>query len=160
MTRLAVTPSVVRSVCRAAIEQGQRPDASAWAHGVAPPSSGSLMAASIAAIDAAQAAIDGDDERAAGRWLEVLKVAAANEWSLVACDAMEGLACIASRKMDVVKAGQLLGAAQDRRQATGYRYRSGFEQEQVGQAWATVAAAGAVPPPLPWPSALSLASSP
>ena len=159
MTRLAVTPSVVRSVCRAAIQQGQYPDASAWAHGVIPPSRGSLMAASIAAVDAAQAALDGDDERAKGRWLEALEVAAANQWSLLACDAVEGLACIASRKMDAVRAGQLLGAAQDCRQGTGYLYRSGFEQEQVDQAWATVAAQGAVPPPLPWATAISLALS-
>lgn len=159
LTRLAVTPSVVRSVCRAMIQAGGRPEASEYANGASPPTPGSLMATSIAAVEAAIAVIEGDDEEAGRCWAKVLELAAANEWRLLACDALEALGCLASRRKDIARAERLLAAADQRRQDLAYRFRSGFEQEQVDQAWATIGAPRTKQAVLAWPAAVEAALS-
>ena len=159
LTRMAVTPSVVRFVCRAAVQGGRRPDALAAAHGHAPPTARSLMAASIAAIEAVQAAADGDDELAEQRWSATLAAAAANDWRLLVCDSLEGLGCIAGRKTRRNRATQLLVAAQQCRQETGYLYRFDFEQDQVAMTWATLGVDSPPMPPLTWQAAAEIALS-
>jgi predicted ATPase/transcriptional regulator with XRE-family HTH domain len=137
----ALTPSVVRAVCRAAIDRGDRLEPAAIALGRVPPVTGSLMAASLAAIDAAHAVVDGDDELATRRWSAVLSVATGNEFQLLACDALEALGYLASRRGDIAAAARLLTAAGRHRTRTGYRWRFGFEQRQAEQAWAAVGCA-------------------
>jgi hypothetical protein len=159
LTRLAVTPSVVRSVCRAAIQAGRRPDAPQAAQHMSPPTPGSLMAASIASVEGATAAVGGEDERARERWTTALRVAAEKEWRLLACDCLEALGCLASRANEVVRARRLLSASQHFRQESGYRFRFRFEQDQLDQTWAIVGGPGAAAEPLSWPEAVGLALS-
>jgi predicted ATPase/DNA-binding XRE family transcriptional regulator len=156
VTRMGLTPSLVRTVCRAAIDRGDRPRPAAAAHGAAPPASGSLMAASFAAVTAAQAAIDEDDALAGRRWSEVLPVAARGEYLVLICDALEGLGSLAARRGEAAKAGQLLAAAQRCRDDIGYRYRFGFEQELVDRALGAVGGPAA-DPPLSWRAAVDVA---
>jgi predicted ATPase/DNA-binding XRE family transcriptional regulator len=155
-TRLGMTPSLVRTVCRAAIDGGNRVDPADVANGAAPPASGSLMAASFAAIEAAHAMLDGDDALAGQRWSDVLAVAAANEYLLLVCDALEGLGCLAGRRDEAAKAGQLLTAARQCREDLSYRYRFVFEEELADEAWA-VAGPAAAPSPLSWRAAAEVA---
>jgi predicted ATPase/DNA-binding XRE family transcriptional regulator len=155
-TRMGLTPTLVRTVCRAATERGDHVQAAAVAHSAAAPARGSLMAASFAAIEAAHAAIDGDDALAGRRWSEVLSVAAQGEYLLLVCDALEGLGCLAARRAEAAKAGQLLAAAQQCRDDISYRYRFAFEQELLDRAREAVGQTVAQPP-LPWRAAVDVA---
>jgi hypothetical protein len=123
LTRSAVTPSVVRTVCRAAIDRGERVDAAAAAHGSVPAATGSLMGASVTSLDAANAAVQGDDALADSLWKAVLNVSAANGYLVLVSDALEALGCIASRRTDTTKAAYLILAARDCRQEAGYHHR-------------------------------------
>ncbi len=156
---MAVTPSVVRFVCRAAIERGLRPDATGSANGASPPAVGSLMATSIASVEGAQAAADGEDEVAERRWATTLAAAAENDWRLLVCDSLEALGCIASRAENLSRAAQLLVAARQCRQDTGYLYRFGSEHDQLARTWATLGADNIALPPLRWEAAAELALS-
>jgi predicted ATPase len=155
-TRLALTPAMVRTVCRAAIEAGDRVQPAAVAHSAAPPAADSLMAASFAAVQAAHAAIDGDDALAGRRWSEVLPVAARAEYLLLVCDALEGLGGIAARRAEATKAGQLLAAARHCRDDISYLYRFAFEQKLLDDAL-EAAGEAAAEPPLPWRAAAGVA---
>lgn len=159
LTRLAVTPSVVRCVFRAAIQTGRRPDAPLLASlHVVPPTAGSLMAASMATVEGARAAVDGEDELAKQLWVAALRMAAPNDWRLLACDCVEALGGLASRAGDAATAAQLLTSAQRRRQDLDYSFRYGFEQDQLDRAWAVIGGTSkAVPGPLPWSAAVHLA---
>src|SRR6185437_12658613 len=76
LMRIAHTPGLVRTYCRLAIDDGHRLDPVALSRSVTTPEMGSLMAASIAAIQGACATLDGDDARAVALWRSVLSDAA------------------------------------------------------------------------------------
>jgi hypothetical protein len=153
----ALTPSVVRTVCRAAVDRGDRIEPSSVALGPVPPAADSLMGASIAAVHAAHAAIDGDSERAAQLWSAVLAVAASHRYLLLVCDALEGLGCLASGREDAATAARLLAAARRCRAGITYQWRFGFEQRQVDQAWAVLSPAARAQPVLSWDAAAQTA---
>jgi predicted ATPase/DNA-binding XRE family transcriptional regulator len=152
-TRMGLTPSAVRTVCRAAIDRGNFLEPAEVAHGADPPAAGSLMAASFDALRAARATVEGNAELAGRHWLDALGVAAPNEYLLLVCDALEGLGVLAAREGDTVSAASMLAAAARCRQDTGYRYRFGFEAELVQTAWAAVDPALLGQPPPSWQEA-------
>jgi hypothetical protein len=115
------------------------------------------MGASIAAIHAAHAAVDGDAERAAQQWVAVLTVAVPHRYLLLVCDALEALGCLASQRGDPPRAARLLSAAAKCRAGITYRWRFGFEQRQVDQAWATAGPAAWDGPVLSWQQAAETA---
>lgn len=133
ITRMGVTPSVVRMVCLAAIDRGEREDPEAVAHDRHRPDPTSLMAASIGAVEAVHRGLDGDDQGADACWRTVLSSAAASGWQLLACDALEGLGCIAARRGDANRAGTLHGAAARCRHQLVYRHRFSFQQAAIDQ---------------------------
>jgi predicted ATPase/transcriptional regulator with XRE-family HTH domain len=138
MNRFAVTPSVVRLVCRAEIDRGGQPRPLATAAGTGPPEPGSLMAASVTSVEAALAALAGEHGRAKELWSDVLDRAVRHGYVLLACDALEGLGCAAHSLGGPAPAAQFLGAARRKRHEIGYRHRFRFELRQVEAAWATV----------------------
>jgi predicted ATPase len=159
-TRMGLTPSAVRTICRAAIDRGDRLDPAAVAMATGPPAPGSLMAASLAAVQAAHATLDGNHALAERRWTEALSAAAPEGYLLLVCDALEGLGCLAAGRGETARAGQLLAAASQCRDDTGYRHRFAFEQDLLDQA--SLAAApppGSSPPaaPPPWREAVATA---
>jgi predicted ATPase len=156
-TRMALTPSAVRSVCRAAMDRGDFPDPANVAHASAPPADGSLMAASFAAVHAARAMADGNAGLAEQRWADVLSVAAPSEYLLLVCDALEGLGVLASQRGEAAAGQRLLGAAARCRDDIGYVFRFGFEQQLIDQAWATIGSAPPHQPALTWQAAAEAA---
>jgi hypothetical protein len=61
---------------------------------------------------------------------------------LLACDALEALAATAGRQGKLAQASELLTGAEGVREATGYRFRFGFEQAAVDELRASMAPAG------------------
>lgn len=134
ITRMGVTPSVVRLVCRAAIDRGTREDPEAVAHDRRRPEPTSLMATSIEAVEAAHQSLDGDENGSERCWRGVLSAAAASGWMVLACDALEGIGCIAVQREDFGRANSLLVAAEDCRRQIVYRHRYRFQQAAIEQA--------------------------
>jgi hypothetical protein len=143
-------------VCRAAVDRGDRLEPASTPLGPVPPTADSLMGASIAAVHAAHAALDGDDQRAAQHWSAVLTVAVPHRYLLLVCDALEGLGCLAGRHGDAARAALLLAAAGQCRADITYRWRFGFEQRQVDEVWAAAGPAAAGPV-LSWQAAAEAA---
>jgi predicted ATPase/DNA-binding XRE family transcriptional regulator len=158
-TRMALTPSVLRTVCRAAMDRGDFLDPASVAHASAPPAGGSLMAASFAAVHAASAMAHGETGLADQRWADVLSVAVPNEYLLLVCDALEGLGILASQRGETAASQQLLGAAARCRDGIGYVFRFGFEQQLIDRAWATIGSAPSHQPALTWQAAAEAALS-
>jgi predicted ATPase/DNA-binding XRE family transcriptional regulator len=158
-TRMALTPSVVRTVCRAAMDRGDFLDPASVAHAAEPPAGGSLMAASFAAVHAARAMADGETTLAEQRWADVLSVAVPSEYLLLVCDALEGLGALASQGGDAARGRLLLGAAARCRDDIGYVFRFGFEQEHIDRAWAVSGPAPRHQPALTWQAAAEAALS-
>jgi predicted ATPase/transcriptional regulator with XRE-family HTH domain len=156
ITRMGVTPSVVRMVCLAALDRGVREDPEAVAHDRHRPDPTSLMAASLGAVEAAHRALDGDDQGADACWRTVLSSAATSGWLLLVCDALEGLGCIAARRGDADRAGSLHAAAARRRRQLVYRHRFSFQQAAIDQAREAVGGWGN-PVPLGFREAVQLA---
>lgn len=123
--RLTLSPASLRTLCRAALDRGERLDPRSVARQLSPPAENSLMAASIAAIDGAHAAHDGNDIGAASRWAITLGTAVQHDYLLLACDALEALAAIARRQGRLSDARVLLAGAKSAREITGYRFRFG-----------------------------------
>jgi len=140
--RLTLSPASLRTLCRAALDRGERLDPRRLARQLTPPAAGSLMAASIAAIDGAHAAHDGNDIGAASRWAISLGTAVQHDYLLLACDALEALAAMAGRQGRLADAGILLASAESAREITGYRFRFGFEQAAVEELRASMPPAG------------------
>ena len=156
--RMTLTPGLVRSFCRIAIDAGERLDPLAFARGAEPPAGGSLMAASIDAVRGAQAtALDGDDQAAALHWAASLAAAAPGGYLLLVCDALEALGCMQARRGALGTAAQLLAAAQRCRDEITYRFRFGFEQAAVDAAAAVIGADSPSWPVLGWQEAADLA---
>ena len=158
-TRMALTPSVVRIVCRTAMDRGDFLDPANVAHASAPPAGGSLMAASFAAVNAARAMLDGDTALAERLWADVLSVAVPNEYLLLVCDALDGLGILASQRGEAAAGRRLLGAATRCRDDIGYVFRYGFEQQLIDRAWATIGSAPPHQPALTWQAAAEAALS-
>ena len=155
---MTLTPGLVRSFCRIAIDAGERLDPLAFARGAEPPAGGSLMAASIDAVRGAQAtALDGDDQAAALHWAASLAAAAPGGYLLLVCDALEALGCMQARRGALGTAAQLLAAAQRCRDEITYRFRFGFEQAAVDAAAAVIGADSPSWPVLGWQEAADLA---
>ena len=122
-----------------------------------PPAAGSLMGASIAAVHEVHAAMDGHAERAVQQWTDVLAVAVPHRYLLLVCDALEALGCLASQQGDPPRAARLLSAAARCRASTTYRWRFGYEQRHVDQAWDTAGPAALDGPVLNWRQAAEAA---
>ncbi len=152
-----MTPSVVRSVCRAALDRGERVDAAAAAHGRAPAAAGSLMHASVAAIEAASASVQGDDALADSLWRAVLELAGSKGYLVLVCDALEALGCIASRRGDTARAASLIPAAQACRREISYHFHFAFEQRQLDQASAAINGDLPASPAMTWRAAVEAA---
>ena len=159
LMRISHTPGLLRTYGRLAIDSGRQLDPVELARAVVPAEPGSLMAASIAAIQGAQAGAEGDDELARERWTVVLAAAAAHDYLLLVCDALEALGCLAVRAEDPAKAGILLGAAQSCRDDIRYRFRFGYEQAAVDEALAALATGTLSWSALSWQAAARLALS-
>jgi predicted ATPase/transcriptional regulator with XRE-family HTH domain len=159
-TRMGITPSVVRMVCHAAIDRGERPEPKAVAQEKTTPSRRSLLAASIAAVDAAHHAINGDDDLASSSWQAVLSVSAPNAFRLLTCDALEGLGCIAARRDDARRAHALLTAVDRCREEIGYRHRYSFQRANIDAARQRVGPDNPSARPVSWESAIKLAIAP
>ena len=129
--RLSMSPLSLRILCRTGIDQDERLDPVELACQNPPVAPGSLMAASIAAVQGAVAMVDGADDVATERWSEALAVASRDGYLLLACDALEAIAVLAGRRELYGNADQLLAAAGALRDKTGYRFRFGFEQNFV-----------------------------
>jgi predicted ATPase/transcriptional regulator with XRE-family HTH domain len=158
-TRMALTPCVVRTVCRTAMDRGDFLDPASVAHASAPPAAGSLMAASFAAVHAARATVHGETGLADQRWADVLSVAVPNEYLLLVCDALEGLGILASQRGEAATGRRLLSAAARCRDGIGYVFRFGFEQQLLDRAWATIGSAPPHQPALTWQAAAAAALS-
>jgi hypothetical protein len=164
--RLSMTPLSLRILCRTGIDQGERLDPVELACQDPPVASGSLMAASIAAVQGAAAIVDGADEMAFDRWSEVLSLATRAGYLLLACDALEAIALLAGRRELYAEADQLLAGAGALRDETGYRFRFGFERKSVDALRLAItsldldgAAKLSVGQPLVWRQAAELAAA-
>jgi predicted ATPase/transcriptional regulator with XRE-family HTH domain len=155
LMRISHTPGMLRTYCRLAIDNQRSLDPVELARAVVPAEGGSLMAASITAIQGAQAAADADYELAGRRWTEVLAAAAPHGYLLLVYDALEALGCLAVHACDAAKGAALLGAAQAGRDEIRYRFRFGYEQAAVDEARAAI---GELPETvLNWEEAVALA---
>jgi predicted ATPase/DNA-binding XRE family transcriptional regulator len=160
LMRIAHTPGLLRTYCRLAIDGGHRLDPVVLARSVVRPEEGSLMAASINSIHAACAAVDGDGARAAALWRSVLGDAARAGYLLLVCDALEALGGLAARRGgDPTLAVRLIAAGGACRDETGYRFRFGYEQAALDEAFAAVGPASPAGPALDWQAAAALALS-
>jgi predicted ATPase/transcriptional regulator with XRE-family HTH domain len=139
---LAFHPGGLRTICRNSIDRGERLDPAEVARYSRPPQPGSLLAASVAAVEGAWASLDRDDDAAAGYWSTALRAAADRGYVLLVCDALEAFGGLASRHGSPGTAARLLAAASRLRGDIGYRFRFDFEQACVDQARADIAAAG------------------
>ncbi len=156
-------PGGLRTICRNAIDRGERLDPAEVARSAQPPQAGSLLAASISAIYGAWAGIDGDDHAAASHWSATLRAAAEHSYLLLVCDSLEALGRLASLRQPPETAARLLSAAERLRGDIGYRFRFDFEQAAVDETRKLVVAAGeaaagqgpAIPPR--WQDAAELA---
>jgi len=156
--RMTLTPGLVRSFCRIAIDAGERLDPLAFAREAEPPVAGSLLAASIDAVRGAQAAVlDGDDQRAALHWAAALAAAAPEGYLLLVCDALEALGCLQARHGALGTAAQLLAAARRCRDEITYRFRFSFEQAAIDAAVAAIGADATPGPALGWREAADIA---
>jgi predicted ATPase/transcriptional regulator with XRE-family HTH domain len=161
---MAFQPGGLRTICRNAMDRNERLDPAEFAGYSSPPASGSLLAASVSAVQGAQASVDGDDAEAARHWMTTLRVAADREYLLLACDALEAFAGITCRQRSWPAAARLLASADRLRREIGYRFRFDFEQAAVDRARADIAAQGgkdpaslATPPaPSDWRAAAAL----
>jgi hypothetical protein len=118
------------------------------------------MAASLAAVEAAQAALDDDPATARRCWSQVLSAVVPHEYLLLVCDALEGLGCLAARDADTARAGLLLSTARQCRADITYQHRFRYEQELLEQARASLQPAADSVPPLPWQEAVAVALKP
>jgi predicted ATPase len=141
-TRMGVTPSTVRAVCRAGIDRGECLDVTVVSKSSAQPSPGSLMAASLDSVLAAQSVMAGDLERARVRWAEALSTATSSGYIVLACDALEALGCLASLQDQGPYAAVLLASAAACREEIGYGFRFTAEQRAVDDAWRAVGGEG------------------
>jgi predicted ATPase/DNA-binding XRE family transcriptional regulator len=157
-TRMGITPGPIRAACRAALDGGAQPHVMTYARAGAPPSPMSLLGATFAAVEAALAALNGDDDAARVCWSRSLTTALAHGYVVLGCDAMEGLAC-AARDLDATTSAVLLQSAAACRDEIGYRFRFEFEQRAVDEAWAATARAADDAATLPWTDAAKLALS-
>ncbi|HTZ07672.1 MAG TPA: helix-turn-helix domain-containing protein [Acidimicrobiales bacterium] len=161
-TRLGMQPSLVRTFCRAHLDQGRVLAPEAMAQQVGAPEAGSLMGASFAAVRAAQLA-SADPDAAASLWREVLGVASEQGWRVLACDGLEGLGALLCARGEVATGAVLLDAGAELRRRIGYRFRFAHEDAALAAARRAVAGAGGdggVDPgrsPLPWRRAVALA---
>ena len=156
-TRMALTPSAVRTICQAALDRGDRLDPADVAMATSPPTPGSLMAASLAAVRAAHAMLDDDPATARRCWSEVLSAAAPEQYLLLICDALEGLGCLAAQQGDTTRASMFLAAAGQCRHDITYQHRFRFEQALLDQAWPGGRSAASREPALPWHEAVAIA---
>jgi predicted ATPase/transcriptional regulator with XRE-family HTH domain len=138
-TRMGITPTTMRSVCRAAIDRGDSLDMAIVTKTSVPPSPGSLLAATLSAISGAQALAVGDGEQARYHWTLGLEAGVASGYLLLTCDAVEALGCLASQHGRKSQAATLLASAQSYRDQIGYRFRFRFEQQALDQAWRALA---------------------
>jgi predicted ATPase/transcriptional regulator with XRE-family HTH domain len=141
ITRMGVTPSVVRIVCLAAIDRGAREDPVAVTHDRRRAEPTSLMAVSVEAVEAVHRALDGDELGSGRCWRNVLSAASASGWMLLVCDALEGIGCIEARREEIGRAASLLAAAEECRRRLVYRHRFGFQQAAFERAYEEVAPA-------------------
>lgn len=139
---MAFQPGGLRTICRNSIDRGERLDPVQLARYAKPPQTGSLLAASISAIDGAWACLEHDDDAAARHWSAALRAAADHGYQLLLCDALEAFADLASRHRSPGMAARLLVSAAAVRDDIGYRFRFDFEQAGVDRVWADIAAAG------------------
>jgi predicted ATPase/transcriptional regulator with XRE-family HTH domain len=157
--RVGLQPGAIRTLCRAALDRGERLDPMEVAKERFSSPSGSLIAASIAAVRGAWALFDGDDETAVKHWDAVLTTAASRSYLLLVCDALEAFGCLATRRGPSADAGVLFASAASLRHEITYRFRFNFEQAAVAQAGVGIGAhpgddrLGA----LPWRKAVNLA---
>jgi hypothetical protein len=158
-TRMGITPGPIRAACRATLDRGEEPDIAAHARTTRRPSPHSLLGSTIASVEAAQATMTGDHERARRRWSDALSSALAGGYVLLGCDALEGLAYVDSQRDEHDTARVLLTAARACRDKIGYRFRFSFEQHALDRAWATIGSETEVEPPLDWRDASELALS-
>jgi hypothetical protein len=156
-TRMALTPSAVRTICRAALDRGDRLDPADVAMATSPPAPKSLMAASLAAVGAAHAMLDNDPAIARRCWSDVLSAAAPRQYLLLVCDALEGLGCLAAQQGGTARAGLLLTAAAQCRRDITYHQRFGYEQALLDQAWPASRPAASREPAVPWREAVAIA---
>jgi predicted ATPase/transcriptional regulator with XRE-family HTH domain len=157
MVRTGLTPTAVRTICRTAIDRGDRLQPADVAMSADPPAPGSLMAASFGAVEAAHATLDGEPALARRLWSDVLSVAAPHGYLLLVCDALEGLGYLASQQDDLTRAGLLLAAARGCRDDITYRYRFGFEQELLDRAGRSAGSPAGPEHPLAWQAAVTAA---
>jgi hypothetical protein len=156
---MAFQPGGLRTICRNAIDRGERLDpAQVGGYGSAP-AQGSLLGASVAAVFGAMASADGDHEAAANHWSAALRAALDHDYRLLVCDALEAFAGLASRRRSGQVAVPLLAAAEGLRAEIGYRFRFDFEQAAVDQARAESAGHPRAhsPGPATWQQAAELA---
>jgi len=139
---MAFQPGGLRTICRNSIDRGERLDPAQVARYARPPQPGSLLAASIAAVDGAWSGLSRDDDATASHWSAVLRAAANHGYLLLACDALEAFASLAAHRSAPGLAAQLLAAADQLRSDIGYRFRFDFEQASVDQARSAIAVAG------------------
>ncbi len=136
--RVGLQPGAIRTLCRAALDRGERLDPVELARERFSSSGGSLIAASISAIQGAFAIVDRDHRRAAQLWSSTLKTAADKNYLLLVCDSLEAIGSLASQRGDPRLAASVLAAASCLRDETGYRFRFDFERRLADQAWATI----------------------
>jgi predicted ATPase/transcriptional regulator with XRE-family HTH domain len=141
MHRMGMTPVSLRVICRAAIDRGERLDPREVAHLRGLPPHGSLLEASISAIDGSQATIDGDDESAIAHWAVAIGAASKAGYLLLVCEAFEAFAAIAARKSNLDLARLLQAASDGLREGTAYRFRFNFEGRALDDLMDAIAAA-------------------
>jgi hypothetical protein len=137
-SRLGMQPIVLRTLARAALDQGDVLSPESIARQCVAPSPQSLMGASMTAIRAAQTEALDDSERAIALWRDVLTVARDRNFLLLACDGFEALGCLRSARGETTLGATLLDVADRIRVETGYRFRFDREAEAVRDARATI----------------------
>ena len=158
--RVGLQPGSIRTLCRTALDRGERLDPVEMARERFSSSGGSLIAASISAIRGAFAMADQDYDRARQLWNSTLAAAADKNYLLLVCDALEAIGWMTSERQSPREAAVLLAAADRLRDETTYRFRFNFEQDWVDRARATIGPIEGSPPAggaPAWPEAVALA---
>jgi predicted ATPase/class 3 adenylate cyclase/DNA-binding CsgD family transcriptional regulator len=128
ISRPPASPGTLWLLGREAIDAQAADDAVNWARATA-----DTCAHPQAVLAAIEAAATGDGEK----WYAALDRALDHGLRLIAVDALEGLAVVASTGESWAECLRLLAAAERLRDETGYRWRFGFEQRAVDAAHAS-----------------------
>jgi hypothetical protein len=140
--RLGASPIGIRDAAAAGWDGGQTLDIAEVTKTLDTPAPGSLLDASISALQGERALRVNDSSKGSKLWASALAAATTGGYRLVAIDALEALGCLAASESKLELAATLLASAQAERQAIGYLWRFTSRQRSLSAATAVLESRG------------------